>query len=366
MKEKAGIMGLVRLAALALPLVLSLPLVAGFFGAWHPAFDSMAHFRAHLAVAVAVAALPALLLGYWKEAAMSIVLAAATFATLSQGTSLPGLGAVNAAADPAQDSRAVYRLLQLNLRFDNTSPEKVLSLIGRSRPDVITLDEVSKPWIGYLDRVAAAYPYRVLCDGESSVGTVALLSRRPFAAGESSTCSEEGDLATVRVDFGGREVTVAALHLKWPWPSKQPAQIDVLTTPLSELGQTALLAGDLNATPWSHAVTRIAEAGGLRRVSGSTPTWSYRKLPISWRQWVGLPIDHIFSKGDVTVRAVHVLEDVGSDHAPLLAEFTLADPSPREEPRSTTVLRATDAPMEATLASIGRESGYRPREKGMR
>ncbi len=333
-------MGLVRLAALALPLALSLPLVAGFFGAWHPAFDSMAHFRAHLAVAVAIAALPSLFLGYWKEAAMSIVLAAATFATLSHGTPLPGLGAVNAAAGPVQDDRAVYRLLQLNLRFDNATPEKVLSLIGRNRPDVVTLEEVSGAWTRHLDRIAAAYPYRVLCEGESSVGTVALLSRRPFAAGESGTCSEEGDLATARIDFGGREVTIAALHLKWPWPSKQPEQIETLTAPLSELGQTAMLAGDLNAAPWSHAAARIAEAGGLQRVSGSTPTWFLRGLPISWRQWVGLPIDHVFGKGYVAIRSVQILEDVGSDHAPLLAEFTLADSVPREEQETKTVLDA--------------------------
>ncbi len=338
--DKAGIMGLVRLAALALPLALSLPLVAGFFGAWHPAFDSMAHFRAHLAVAVAIAALPSLFLGYWKEAAMSIALAAATFATLSHGT--PLLGAVDAAAGPVQGDRAVYRLLQLNLRFDNPTPEKVLSLIGRTRPDVITLEEVSEAWIGHLDRIAAAYPSRLLCEGESSVGTVALLSRRPFAAGEKGACSEEGDLATARIDFGGQEVTIAALHLTWPWPSKQPEQIETLTAPLSELGQTALLAGDLNAAPWSHAVARIAEAGSLQRVSGSTPTWFNRRLPISWRQWVGLPIDHVFSKGDVAIRSVHLLEDVGSDHAPLLTEFTLADPKPQPEPSSRTVFRDID------------------------
>lgn len=345
-------MGLFRLAALALPLALSFPLVAGFFGAWHPAFDSMAHFRAHLAVAVAVAALPALFLGYWKEAVMSIVLAAATFATLSHGAGLPGLGTVNAAADPAQDGRAVYRLLQINLRFDNATPEKVLSLIGRSRPDVITLNEVSGPWIGHLDRISAAYPYRVLCDAESTAGTVALLSRRPFATGEAGTCSSEGDLATARIDFGGREVTVTALHLKWPWPSSQSKQIGALTMPLSELGGTALLAGDLNATPWSHAAAHIAEAGGLQHVSGSTPTWLYRKLPASWRQWVGLPIDHVFSKGDVAVRSVRILDDVGSDHAPLLAEFTLADhPKPNEEPPSTTVLEVDRASRTRTAMS---------------
>lgn len=345
--EKADLSRLIRLAALALPLAVSLPLVAGFFGAWHPAFDSLAHFRGHLAIATAISALPALLLGYWKEAATSIVLGAATFATVSNNAALPGLGQVNAAFAPAVEVGAVYRLLQLNLRFDNGTPEKVLSLIGRTQPDVVTLNEVSVPWTEQLARISAAYPYRIVCDAVSTVGTVAILSRRPFATGETGACRDTGDLATARIDLGGRVLTVAALHLKWPWPSGQSKQIDRLTAPLSELGATALLAGDLNATPWSHAVARIAEAGRLSHVSGSTPTWLYRKLPKSWRQWIGLPIDHVFSKGAVSVHSVRMLNDVGSDHAPVLVEFSLADPKPDGDPETTTVLDAANKPAES-------------------
>lgn len=344
--EKAEFSRLIRLAALALPLAISLPLVAGFFGAWHPAFDSLAHFRAHLAVATATSALPALILGYWKEAAVSVVLGAGAFATLSNSAGLPGLGEVNAAFEPAAETGAGYRLLHVNLRFDNDTPEKVLSLIGRTQPDVIALNEVSATWTEQLARISAAYPYRILCDAASTVGTVALLSRRPFATGETGACHETGDLVTAKIDFGGRALTVAALHLRWPWPSGQSRQIDALTAPLSAMGATALLAGDLNATPWSHAVARVVQAGGLTHASGSKPTWLYRKLPKSWRQWIGLPIDHVFSKGAVAVRSVRILDDVGSDHAPLLVEFWLADPKPHQEPATTTVLEAPVKPAE--------------------
>ena len=41
----------------AASLAISIPLVLGFFGAAHPAFDAMAHFRAHLAVLLALAAI---------------------------------------------------------------------------------------------------------------------------------------------------------------------------------------------------------------------------------------------------------------------------------------------------------------------
>lgn len=314
---------LLQLSALALPVALSLPLVAGFFGAWHPSFDSLAHFRIHLAVAVAISAIPALLLGFWKEAGLSIALGLGAIVTTVNFLGTPIFGQVNAAAEPNPQTQATYRLLHVNARFDNATPEKLLSLIGRTRPDIVALNEVSTSWVEHLRHISAAYPYSVFCDPQSSIGPVAILSRRPFATGTHGACFERGAMATADIDLGGRTVTVAALHLKWPWPFGQAAQIDRLAGPLSRLGASALAAGDLNATPWSNAVGRIADAGGLVRVGGSTPSWLSRSLPISWRQWIGLPIDHVFRKGSVTVHSVDTQEDVGSDHAPLLVEFSL-------------------------------------------
>lgn len=333
--NKRGVFELLRLAALALPIAVSLPLIAGFFGAWHPAFDSFAHFRMHLAVATGLSALPALSLGYWKEASLSIALGLGAFATAVSFPATLVLGQVNAAV---KTNQATYRLLHVNARFDNATPEKLLSLIGRTRPDIVAVNEVSPIWMAQLERISAAYPYSIFCEPQSPIGPAAILSRRPFAAGGEGACFESGAMATAEIDLGGRSVTVAAMHLKWPWPFSQARQIDRLSGPLAQLGETALAAGDFNATPWSNAVARIIDAGGLDRVSGSTPTWLSRRLPVSWRQWIGLPIDHVLRKGSVTVHSVSIQEDVGSDHAPLLVQFSL---DPVEVPaieESTTAL----------------------------
>lgn len=343
--DKRGWFKLLRLAALALPVVLSLPLVAGFFGAWHPAFDSFAHFRMHLAVATAVSALPAFFLGYRKEAALSIALGVGVFATAVNFPAAPIFGEVNAAVEPNRQTQATYRLLHVNARFDNATPEKLLSLIGRTRPDIVALNEVSIQWMAQLKRIAAAYPFYVFCEPQSPIGPAAILSRRPFAARSEGACFESGAMAAAEIDLGGRSITVAALHLKWPWPFSQARQIERLSRPLSQLGETALAAGDLNATPWSNAVGRVAEAGALTRVSGSTPTWLSRRLPVSWRRWIGLPIDHVFRKGAVTVHSVSTQEDVGSDHAPLLVEFSLAPIEPQIIEESTTALNQDGAPL---------------------
>lgn len=300
---------------------LSVALVAGFFGTLHPAFDSFAHFRIHLAVLMALIALPLLATSFRLQAGVGLLLAAAAFAsTLS---TLPRLWPVQAAGDAEPGNEMVYRLLQMNLRFNNPTPKKVLSLIGRTNPDVITLDEVSEMWATELGYITAAYPYRILCAYPNGVFGVALLSRRPFAVGTEPYCEPRGAMATATVDFGGIGVDVAAIHLSWPWPKEQYWQIGELTKTLTSLGETAIMAGDCNAVPWSAAVRRVAALGGLSVMPSAGPSWIHRTLPDFLRRYAGLPIDQVFSKGAVTILSSTRLEDTGSDHLPVMVEFSL-------------------------------------------
>ncbi|RJT33529.1 AP endonuclease [Mesorhizobium waimense] len=319
------------MASMAFPamLGLSVALVAGFFGTLHPAFDSFSHFRVHLAVLMALCALPLLATSFRLQAAAALVFALAAFATTSNA--LPRLWQVQADAKPA--NQIVYRLLQMNLRYDNPTPKKVLSLIGRTNPDVITLDEVSEMWTTELGYIASAYPYRILCPYPNGVFGVALLSRRPFVAGTEPFCERRGAMAIAKVDFGGSAVDVAAIHLSWPWPREQSWQIGELSQQLASLGETAIMAGDCNAVPWSAAVRRVASLGGLTVMPSAGPTWILLRLPDFLRRYAGLPIDQVFSKGGVVIHSASRLEDTGSDHLPVMVEFSLRpdDKKPNDE-----------------------------------
>lgn len=322
-------------AAFVAMLVFSVAVVAGFFGTLHPAFDSFAHFRAHLAVLMALCALPLLATSFRLEAATALLFAVAAFATTSNALSVPRLWPVQAAyeaeagdqAVPGDQAvypgdQAVYRLLQMNLRFNNPTPEKVLSLIGRTQPDVITLNEVSDMWEAKLGHLASAYPHRILCPYPNGLFGVALLSRRPFAAGTQPRCDRRGAMAIATVDFGGTDVDVAAIHLTWPWPRNQSRQIGGLSEEFASLGETSIMAGDCNAVPWSAAVRRVAGLGKLTVAPSPGPTWLYIKLP-EFLRFAGLPIDLVFSKGAVLIHSVSRLEGTGSDHLPLMVEFSL-------------------------------------------
>ena len=331
---------LVLLAALAIAAALAI----GFFGTVHPAFDSFSHFRVHLCVLLALlGAILALFTAFRGEALAMAVFALAAFASTSGALSLPWLSPVRAGLETATDERASYRLLQMNLRHDNATPQNVLSLIGRTQPDVITLNEVSAMWKEKLELIAAAYPHRIICPFPNGVFGVALMSRRPFAQGTEPRCYSRGALAIATVDFGGMPVDVAAIHIGWPWPFEQNWQIGEMATPLELLGPTALMAGDCNAVPWSAAVGRVAEAGGLTLMPSVGPTWQLNRLPQILR-FAGLPIDQVFSKGAVVIHAARRMEPTGSDHLPILVDFSLRpEPGDPDDDHKTATAAAVAA-----------------------
>ncbi|RIK87073.1 MAG: AP endonuclease [Hyphomicrobiales bacterium] len=306
---------LLRLALPAALAALGAAIAFGYLGRLHLAFDSFSHLRLHLA-ALLLLLVPALLVLRLRiEAAFAALLGLAVTIQTVGPHAMPSLAGA--------DAGPTYRLLQMNLRYDNPTPEAALSLIGAVRPDVMTLSEVSDLWREKLALLEAAYPYRLICPQPSHVGGAAILSRRPFAEGFEPRCGDRGSFAHVRLDLGGRTVEVAALHMGWPWPFEQPWQLPRLAPLLGGVGDTAIVAGDLNAVPWSHAARRIAEASGARILRGVGPTWLDRRLPPSWRRLVGLPIDNLMVKGGVRPTGLATLESPGSDHTPVLLEFVV-------------------------------------------
>lgn len=321
------------LAAVA---ILSIPLVLGFLGRWHPALDAFSHFRLHLAAALIVGAALLVFTRFRREGAVAISLGLAAMA-VTPGTSVSALTGNAAVAQPRPDDRAVYRLLQFNARYNNPAPERFLSQVGRLRPDVITINEVSPMWRARLDALAATYPFRVDC----AAGELMILSRRPFAAGAEPECSHRNRMAIAAFDFGGQTVEVVALHLFWPWPFSQPAQVTRIAPRLAELGPAAILAGDFNAVAWSETVARVGAASRMREPGAIGPTWLPRQAPDSLRRIAGLGIDHVLVGSNIGVHGLAAVDEAGSDHLPVLLEFSIVGPPPADAPEVHVVYRGT-------------------------
>ena len=324
--------GRLSLALLIVAVALSVPLVLGLFGAVHPAFDSFAHFRLHLAAATGLGALPLLATVLWREGLMAIAFAAAITATTFTN------GGRADAAPATHETGLTFTLLQFNTRFDNADPKALVRLLAREQPDIVTLQEVSVGMRGWLERTRGTYAFQHYCDSHRVIGGAAILSRRPWTAGHSPSCAEDGYVAQATVDLAGTAVDVAAIHLPWPWPHGQADRIAQLEPVLAGLAANAVIAGDFNAAPWSAAMRSVA-ATSRATVLSPGATWLGFGLPLALRPLAGLPIDHVLVKGAAALEKPWRLGDAGSDHLPVMLRFAVPAPGDgATEDRATVML----------------------------
>jgi endonuclease/exonuclease/phosphatase (EEP) superfamily protein YafD len=293
---------------------------ASFGGTLHPALDSVAQFRAHLAAIAAVAGLLALLSRPAQLRAVGLVaLLAGGGGIASVAPFLVPGGARTANAAPT------FALLQMNLRFD-ADIDPAVALVRALQPDVVTVQEATARMLPAFATLAG---YEVsTCGSPARLFSSLILSRHPFV-GEASCGS--GRVMARGVELGGRAVTVVSEHLVWPWPFGQARDIASRAPLLAGLTRPVLVAGDFNAAPWSVAVRAYAAASGTAPVSGIGATWLHRALPQALTPFAGLPLDNVLVSSDVAVVEARRLPSTRSDHRPVLLRFTLApaavDPS---------------------------------------
>jgi endonuclease/exonuclease/phosphatase (EEP) superfamily protein YafD len=288
-------------------------ILAGFLGFLHPAFDTFSHFRLHLAAGLFVVSLASLAFRTRTPALAAMLLALGAAASCWQAFPSASASARAAAGE-------LHSLLFFNMRFDNSEPQRVLDMIRRHDPDLVVLTEYSRMWEARLVTLEKDYPHRYHCAEWRDVGGTILFSRFPVEPGY---CHAYAALGLVRAQIGGRPVTIGAAHMRWPWPASGPRQLEALRPALAQIGPDALVAGDFNATVWSHAMRKFANHGGLEIVPGIGPSWIASPVPASLARFAGLPIDNVLAKGAVEIVSARTLAPEGSDHLPLLVEFAV-------------------------------------------
>ena len=121
------------------------------------------------------------------------------------------------------------------------------------------------------------------------------------------------------MQLDGGELSVASLHLHWPYPYKHHSQISRLEKAFVKIPSPKIIAGDFNASPWSYAVKRVMEASDTHVVEGVR--WSLNVGNPNSLFHIQLPIDHILLSEGLEVKDIHVGKSLGSDHLPILGEI---------------------------------------------
>ncbi len=220
------------------------------------------------------------------------------------------------------------RLLLLNVLQRNNHYEDVRKLIRSTQPDIIVLVETNQVWLNELSEFQSSYPYSQSRPRDDNYG-IALFSRLPFQRSEISYFSDAGVPSVVaNIQMDQHFLTVIGTH---PPPPKGALNSQFRNQQLENLADFArrqpgevILCGDLNMSPWSPYFWRLLQRSGLKnsaRGFGLQPSWP------TDRPLLRVPIDHCLVSDGVTVSGRQIGPFVGSDHFPVILDFSFNHPT---------------------------------------
>jgi len=287
------------------------PTLLGFFGGAWWFLDLFAHFRIYYAFGFLLAFAFFLSLYRWRTASLCGMV------FLINGMCIAPLY-FSGPATPATRATEL-KILQFNVLSSNPRQQDVLTYIRQTNAHLILLLEVTPKWMDELKNIAPGYALVQVEARRDNFG-IALWSRIPVS--ESSiflhrTTGLPSVIATVQLD--GRILTFFGTHLL---PPMSAAGTFNRNTQLAEIAQwvasrteSVVVAGDLNATPWSYPFRNFqAETDLLSSQNGFgyQATWPERGSLLR------IPIDHLLHSSELTTIARQVGPDLGSDHLPLV------------------------------------------------
>lgn len=339
-RKRLGNLSVIGLGLLAF--LLSLPLLAGFLGAIHPALDAFAHFRIYLAVLLALNGLALCCFRQLREGVTIIALALLALSTTAQVW--PFLTSYK----PVPEGKDFYRLLHANLKYDNLVPQETVAMIERISPDIVTLNEFSDEWREPLRPLYATYRYRLECPASNGRLGSQVLSLTPIRDG-TGACAMRGRFNSTIIELEDGPISVQMVHLSWPWPYSQAEMLEALASYLKPAdAMPSLVSGDFNAVPWSWTAHQIAQMSATKPVAGLGSTYLPLSFPEILRKYAGLPLDQAFSEG-VTIHDARSLPALGSDHRPIIITFTM--PNVRARPEASVIVLEQEAETEKPDAS---------------
>ncbi len=317
---------LAALAAVGAPLAFAVAALSGIEHRW---VDIFAQFTAPaLMAALALAAgFLALRRRRWAIAAS---VAAALLLTAVWPEWFPPVGRPEAGAP-------TVRLYSANVWTGNTDAAAVAASIRRADPDIVVLVEIGTVADQRMLAALESFPYRLgrpALERPNRTARSVIASRYPLTPlpGGGDGLNAGG----ARVDTPLGPVNVVGVHLTRPWPfmpaEGQITQASALAARLRRLDGPVIVAGDFNSVSDARIGRQIKAQTGLVPAPGFPGTW-----PAALPSPLAVTIDQVWRSPDLALLRRRVLAPVGSDHRPVLVEFTRAarppaSPAARRDP----------------------------------
>ncbi len=225
----------------------------------------------------------------------------------------------------------VTRVMMLNLLKGNKHYDDVIGYLQEHDPDIFIALEADQEWTEGLRPIRSSYPHRHIVD-DRGTSSIAVYSQLPFD-GVDVHYSTRRKLPSLDLRFtiDQQPIHVFATHPYVPLTLEtarmRNEQLEEIAYLMNHAGSRILL-GDLNCTPWSPYFADLIEGTGMTPAGhgrGLRPTW-YRRAraygPLR-QTWVfALKLDHMLLSDDLTVVDHRIGPCLGSDHRPVMVDFT--------------------------------------------
>jgi endonuclease/exonuclease/phosphatase (EEP) superfamily protein YafD len=219
----------------------------------------------------------------------------------------------------------MLKVLTANVRSANNNHAWFLDYVRREQPDVVVVVEAYRYWMQSFESLAPQYRVAGGCALLHECDVVILTTLAPGRDQPPPQSARVLASLILPEELGGATFQVLGLHLSRPKPGATlRPDLDEAIAAAQKLGPMDIVAGDFNATPWGAALRRFDTNVPVARHTRWLPTW-----PATLESWdlEGLvpvaPIDHIYAGESWRLIDIKRGPDIGSDHYPVLATFSL-------------------------------------------
>ena len=222
----------------------------------------------------------------------------------------------NHTTEPASNDRV--EVLSINLWSQNKEVDAVRRLIKEYDADILLLLEYTPAWnkaLDYLDREYAHQSKQMRSDNFG----MAILSKFPMDA---DIKLEEVPAINAIIKLRSSSFHLLARHPRPPLSAttyqEQKEVFSHIKALVNNTEQPVIVGGDLNANSFSLHYNELIQNTRLmdsRKGFGLQPTWPAFLGPF------GITLDHFLVTEDWKVAERKVLEDIGSDHAPIFLQL---------------------------------------------
>ncbi len=232
---------------------------------------------------------------------------------------------LQSAVEPAA---APVSLLLVNIYSFRPDVGDLLALIAETDPDIVVLLETVPGHYSQIESLRTTYPHAF---HEPRLTGTAVFSRLPLEMIDLLQWPGGRIDVAAMLSVDERPFILLATHGRAAVSRRKARERDLHLFAMGEFisaqSLPVLLAGDLNATPFSRRAIDFRRAAGLvesrrgRGIMGTWPTASFLGLPGVF-DFLQTPLDHILATPGIRLHVFRKAPRIDSDHDPLWVEFS--------------------------------------------